>query len=243
MAGQAKDRTGPETGGPAAGGLLVVSAGLVGYNAALNLVPLPDPLYVPANVGLTGAVLWGVGRRWGLAPADVGLRRAGLGRGLLVGGAVAAGAAAALASARSVPAVAPLLADERAAGVTTAAAAFHALVRIPLGTALPEEVLFRGVLAEGYARRLPRGWGLLAANAVFGLWHVGPTLRLLDVNGVHGGASRAQAVGGAVLATTLAGTGLSLLRRWGRGLAAPILAHACVNAASLLAAVAYQRGR
>jgi uncharacterized protein len=149
---------------------------------------------------------------------------------------------AVLALARALPGARTQLADERAAGLTGPALASYALLRIPLGTALPEEVVFRGVLTEGLARRLPRAPALLASSAAFGLWHVGPTLRLLELNGVDLGRARtALAVSASVTATAAAGLGFAALRRWGGGLAAPVVAHAGVNVASLLAAVAYQR--
>lgn len=229
---------------PSRAALVGLSVGLVGYNTALNLVPLPAALYVPANLALTGAVLLGASQRWGIGPRQIGLTRAGVGPGLRVGGAVAGLTGLGLLGALAVPAAAPFLADERAAGLAGAGLAYYVLVRIPLGTAVPEEVIFRGVLLDGFASRWPRAAAVLASSAVFGLWHIGPTLRLLEVNEVDlGTGGTVFAVTAAVVATTLAGVGFSLLRRWGSGLVAPILAHAGINGLSLLAAVLAQRGR
>jgi membrane protease YdiL (CAAX protease family) len=120
---------------------------------------------------------------------------------------------------------------------------YGAALRIPLGTAVPEEVIFRGVLLGALERRTGSWWtAAWWSSAVFGLWHVGPTIVLARVNGLDGSAGQmAAVVAGAVAATTVAGLGFCLLRRWGRGVVAPAIAHAATNGLSLLAAVAAQR--
>ena len=234
---------GTQPAAPSRAELAGLTVALTAYNGALNLAPLPDPLYVPANLTLTAALLYGLGHRWGLRPADLGLARGGLIPGLVVGGAVVGLAGLGLLAALDVPAAQPLLADARAAGLAGASLAYYTLVRIPLGTAVTEEVIFRGVLLEGCARRMGLPAAVATSSVAFGLWHIGPTLRLLELNAVDTGpVGTLLAVAGTVLATTAAGVGFALLRRWGRGLFAPITAHAGINAASLLAAVAAQRG-
>jgi CAAX protease family protein len=52
------------------------------------------------------------------------------------------------------------------------ALAYHACVRIPLGTVVLEEVAFRSVLPALAARRYGISGGVLIASALFGLWHV-----------------------------------------------------------------------
>ena len=53
------------------------------------------------------------------------------------------------------------------------------LVRIPLGTVLLEEVAFRGVLPALFGGGERWRWGpVLATSALFGLWHVLPSLAL-----------------------------------------------------------------
>lgn len=47
------------------------------------------------------------------------------------------------------------------------------LVDIPLGTALPEEMLFRGALTPALERAYGRRAGAVAGPLAFGLWHVG----------------------------------------------------------------------
>lgn len=231
-----------DTGPPvaAAGGL---GLALLAYQQALNLVPFPDAAYVPANLALTGGVLVLAHRTWGLGPSELGLEPACIRPGVVLGAAAFAAVGAGLLVAHTVPAAEPLLSDARVAGLDGAALAFYALVRIPFGTAIPEETIFRGALFGALQRRL--GWWRAAAasSALFGLWHLAPTTVLLRENELNlGAAGTALALGGAVVGTALAGIGFCLLRRWGRGLLAPILAHWATNSLSLLAAVATQRG-
>src|SRR6478672_4283768 len=61
----------------------------------------------------------------------------------------------------------------------------QALVVIPLGTVIPEEFAFRGVLWGLLHRRSGRWTATLVSSALFGLWHVAPAL---------GGGSANQAV-------------------------------------------------
>ncbi|MGH2753813.1 MAG: CPBP family intramembrane glutamic endopeptidase [Actinomycetota bacterium] len=132
-----------------------------------------------------------------------------------------------------------LIADRRVAGMHGSTLAFYTLVRIPLGTAVAEEVMFRGVL---YAVWLDTGLSSFSAaqasSVAFGLWHISPTINGVLIN--DPGASNRKivnAVIGAVLFTTFAGLGLTWLRVGTSGLLAPIVLHAGVNAVGALAAV------
>lgn len=232
---------------PGAGQLALVSGALAGWNAAMNLAPVPRAAYVPANLGLAGASVLLARGSWGLSPPALGLSRDGLARGTRLGGSVVMPVATALAIAvalpatREWPATRGLAADQRIAGLGPAGVAYWALVRIPLGTALAEELVFRSALLGGCAARL--GWrgGVAWSSAVFGLWHLGPTLVALRVNGATRPARLAAGVTAAVAVTGVAGVGLSWLRRWGGHVATPVVTHAATNVGSLLAAVAVRR--
>ena len=97
--------------------------------------------------------------------------------------------------------------------------ALAVLVVIPLGTVLPEELAFRGLLLP----LLGRGRGLAAAtwlsSGLFGLWHVLPSL-----GGGAANAAIAGAVGGDTAGTVARVVATVLLHDAGRGrvlLAAP----------------------
>ncbi len=143
----------------------------------------------------------------------------------------------ALGVAAAVPALRPFLEDGRAAGLGLGGLAYHALIRIPLGTALFEEVAFRGVLFGSWSRLAGPVAGALGSSVVFGLWHIRPTLGLLDANGVAASAAaQALAVTAAVAVTFVGGLFFCLLRIRSQSLLAPIVAHAAINSAALVAA-------
>ena len=211
-----------------------MAAGLVVYNNLVNLWGgFSGVAYVPLNLAATGVVL-SVGR-WGLdlGRGALGLRWEGVAVGALVGAALAApvfGLAAVRRTAR-------LVADRRLGGVTAAGAWFVVAVRIPIGTAVLEEVAFRSVLYGGW-----RGSGAVAAavwsSVAFGLWHVTPTLNLVRAN--RPGASwavRATVAAGGVVFTFAAGLGFCLLRERYGSIAAPWALHAAVNSLSAAAAL------
>jgi uncharacterized protein len=119
-----------------------------------------------------------------------------------------------------------------------------AFVLIPVGTVLLEEVAFRGVL-WGLLRRL--GGTVLAtaaSSALFGLWHILPSLGLATDNEAVGSAvgkgSSAQdlTVLGTVLFTAASGVVLCELRRRSGSLLAPAGLHWAVNGLSVLASAA-----
>lgn len=218
---------------------VVLAVLLVPYNTALNLLPVPGNLYVPANAAL--ALVLVLGARWaGLGPSQVGL--SGLGPGLRWGGAIVAIIAVGLAVALAVPALRPLLADRRVAGITTAALAWRTLVRIPIGTALLEEVAFRGVLHGLFDEARGVLWAVAGSAAAFGLWHIGPALELVRANRFGWGPGlTALFVAGAVVGTAAGGVVLSWLRIRTGGIVAPLVVHASANSLATLAAFWVQR--
>ena len=200
--------------------IVAVVAVLVVHNLVTNLWA-PERSYVPINLA-TAALLVA------LTGAD--------GLGLSAGHSPLAGVAAAATVLAVIGALAmwrrtrPLLADQRMAGVDARGTAWRALVRIPLGTVVLEEVAFRGVL--------PTLVSPLAAAALFGLWHILPTAKALDLNGL---ARSPVGIGGAVAATTVVGLVLWQLREATGGLLAPALVHAAANGGAVVAAYAVLR--
>jgi membrane protease YdiL (CAAX protease family) len=204
----------------------------------INLGPVPDAAYVPATLALAGALL-ALARRGRLPAEWLGLARSGLRRGVAVELVAMAVVGAVIASAWALPATRPLLADERVAHLGTAGVAYWALVRIPVGTAVAEELVFRSVLLAAIAAR--RGWraGMVGSSVVFGLWHVGPSVVALRANSLGEDPLWPGAgVVGAVAVTVVGGLLFSALRWWGGHVIAPVLGHVITNVFSLLAAVA-----
>ncbi|UOY02411.1 CPBP family intramembrane glutamic endopeptidase [Blastococcus sp. PRF04-17] len=206
-----------------------------------NAVAQRLPSYVLGNAVATAALLTAA-RRAGLSWDELGLGRPALRRGLRWGAAPGALVGAGYATALAVPALRPLLRDARVAGLVGAEVASRALVRIPVGTVLWEEVAFRGVLLAALDRLLGPRTAVGASSALFGVWHIRPAAEGLRANGlVRGPVGTAVAVGSACLGTAAAGVLFAELRRRSGSLVAPALLHGAANVLGLLAAVRASR--
>ncbi len=222
----------------------MVSVALAGYNLIQNRA-LPGSLYVPTNIAVSVGLI-ALARRRGCSSGDLGLEVGkvdeGVRLGTLTAGLIAIGAVAAGRGERTQR----LLRDERVADQGRGDVVYHTLVRFPLGTALFEEVAFRGVV-EGIWRRsgATEREAALAAAVLFGLWHVVPTNDAITGSPLAGNLrtnrSRAAAVLAGAGATAAASLGFSWLRKRSGSLLAPWLAHTAVSCAGYLAGVAAWR--
>ena len=113
--------------------------------------------------------------------------------------------------------------------------AVRLLVAIPLGTVLPEELAFRGVL-WALLRRAGGLWtATLISSVLFGLWHVLPALSGGPANASLTGAlgegpvAATARVVGTVLFTAVAGVLLCALRAGSGSLLAPAALHWAAN--------------
>ena len=193
---------------------------LVVHNLVTNLWFI-DRGYVPVNLATAGLLVWLVG------PEGLGLHVGWV--PLAVGGAGAVVVLGLVGLIAWVPATRPLLADQRMAGVDARGTAWRAVVRIPRGTVVLEEVAFRGVL--------PSLMPAAVAAVLFGLWHIVPTARTLDVNGVaRSWSARVAVLGGAVVVTTVVGLVFWELREATGSLVAPALVHGAANSGATIAA-------
>lgn len=205
------------------------------WNNLLVLLPVRRALHAPLTIAMAGGLV-AVARSVGLSWEQLGFGRAGLGTGLLWGGAITIVVAVALALLLFVPGGARLLRDRRLDGLDASTVAGRTLLRIPFGTALPEETAFRGVLFGALMAHGSLGAAVLGSSAIFGLWHVGTTIRLVAANRPEAGPGvRGLAVAGGVLVTALGGVALALLRHRTGGVLAPIVAHAAANSLATLA--------
>jgi membrane protease YdiL (CAAX protease family) len=133
-----------------------------------------------------------------------------------------------------VPAVREALSDG-ARGDNGRAALTAILVVVPLGTVLPEELAFRGLLPSLLACRFGVLAATLLASGVFGIWHVLPSLgggaanaAIAEVVGADAAGSMLRVVV-TVLFTSAAGVVLCWLRQRSGSLLAPLLVHWTVN--------------
>jgi membrane protease YdiL (CAAX protease family) len=213
---------------------------LGGYNLVQNLA-VPPPAYVPANL-IAALGLLALARRDGCSWRDLGLDPADLGKGIRTG---LAGSLVALVGAAGIatfPSTRPYLLDQRAAGQSWFDVVYRGLIRFPLGTALFEEVAFRGVI-QGLWRRsgASRSQAETAAALSFGLWHLLPATTALAGNPLGprlaSRRGRRMVVMVGATGTGLAGLLLSWLRERSGSLVAPLLVHASVNSVGYLASV------
>lgn len=217
---------------PVRGGLEAAGVLTLAYSYVVNRL-VPEAWYVPANVAAAAgfvALARGTGATW----TDLGLRTERLGRGVRVGLTAAVPIAAVVALGIAVPETRRYFADQRVIGVAGGTALFDTLVRIPLGTAVCEELIFRGaVLGMLLRRRTPLEATAISA-LLFGLWHVFPTLDTLHLNPVgalvEGNWVRtAGAVVAAAAVTAGAGLGFAWLRLRANSVVAPMIAHGVLN--------------
>jgi uncharacterized protein len=208
---------------------------LAGYNNLAGVQPWHRRWYPVVN-GFAAGVMLGAAAASGLTADDLGLRRDRLRAGLRLGSSAAAPVVAAFGLGALVPATRPLLNDQRVAGLDRRQLAYQVLLRIPVGTVAWEEIAFRGVLQAALRRVLAEPAAMVVGSAVFGLWHIRPTIEALEVNRLAAGeGARAFVVAGVAAGTAGAGVLLCLLRERSGSLAAPVLLHLAANCAGPLA--------
>ena len=216
---------------------LSLSLVIVAYNNVVNRwAPFHGAAYVPLNLAFTGVVTIVSATTLSLSRAELGLEGdVGDAGASLAAVAVFGVGAFTLARSRH----AHRIADRRVANLRGPRLASYVLARIPLGTAVTEEVLFRGVLFAVWSDLGMSSFGAaLSASLAFGLWHVSPTIIGVRINDPQ--ASRHKlwaAVAGSVLLTTVAGLALPWWRLHTGGLVAPIVLHGGINSISALAGV------
>jgi CAAX protease family protein len=177
-------------------------------------------------------------RALGLDAAAVGLGRVGFARGAAVGaGLGSAGATMAVGALRL---IAPAIVGQQVeyaplAQVTEIELARHVALLLPLGTVIPEEVAFRGVLLGGLLRRMRQRDALIISGAAFALWHLGVAIMTVD-DTTLGSPSPwfAVAIVIALAVVLLGGSALAWIRLRTRSLATTIALHWVFNAGLLL---------
>ena len=213
----------------------LASAAVVVALAAINVVD--HQLHLPWWVrGLEGAALLAWARFEGLSWAELGLSRDRLWAGCRW----ALGATAVVAGVYVVgvllPLTRPAFQDDRY-DLPLPDALRTALLVIPLGTVLLEEVAFRSVLWGALSRHCSPWQVLVTTSVLFGLWHVFPALGLGTTNrGVSGavGGGSAVVVAATVGFTTIGGLVFGELRRRSGSVVASAGAHWATNALGVL---------
>ena len=203
---------------------------LIAWNVSANASP--DRASLPIGIAGAGLLLF-IARRSGLSWAYLGLgtgtMRPGIRTGVMAVGVIAIP----LVLMAAIPATRDFLADDRFVGIGALEMLYETLVRIPIGTALAEEVAFRGVLLGMLLVWMTPRAAVLVSSTLFGLWHVLPALDAIESNPagdiVSGGFGTVVEVGVQVMVTGLAGVGFAWLRARSGSVLAPALAHWALN--------------
>jgi membrane protease YdiL (CAAX protease family) len=147
------------------------------------------------------------------------------------------------------PATREAFGDDRVEDLSSGDILVRALIRVPLGTVLLEEIAFRGVLLAMLWRRMGIGRGIVISSLVFGLWHILPSLGITESNEALGAAvgsgDTGQALGVlfAVVTTSVAGVVFCELRRRFDHLIVPMALHWATNGLGYLFAWALVTNR
>lgn len=120
--------------------------------------------------------------------------------------------------------------------------AYETAVRIPLSTALAEEILFRGVLFGVLMYYSGTHVAIIVSSLVFGLWHIFPALNFTNESyylELRQGPflSKLLHIIVNVLATALAGLVFAWLRLLSGSIIAPWLLHWTINSTTVLSAL------
>ena len=198
-------------------------------------VVLPAVAYVPTNVAV-GAVLLAVARRSGASWEDLGLGGRHIRRGLAVGAVAASAAIVVMLLAAALPMTRGFFDDARVPAEAPGwERLYQTVIRIPVGTVVFEELAFRGVLLAVLCRRLRLTAAVGVNSALFGLWHIVPTLSTATANDIEG-LVRVGLVAGSVLATAVGGVVFCALRLRGRHVLAPAMLHVAFDDVGYLTA-------
>ena len=183
--------------------------------------------WAPMFTGLVGAgVAAAAGALFGFD--TIGLTGANPTTALLWGSGAALTGALVGAALLSRPSTRNELADPRIGALDSGQFVTQVAVRIPVFTALIEEVFFRGVLHAALMALYSPPIAIWLGAGLFGLWHIGPGLDQAEAN--HRSTSgRLFHTAVTVVATTLAGAFLVWLRIETGSIWAPPAVHAAVN--------------
>jgi uncharacterized protein len=222
---------------------VVVAAVLAGFNVARAVGAFGSHADLAA-VGLL-VVMVGIALGERVDRATLGLQVRHLGSGARWGLAALALVVVVVGVAAVVPATSGFLDDARAQ-VT-----YDRLIRevgfgILVATVLPEEFAFRGLLLGAGVAAWGRWRGMVASSALFGLWHISPTITTMADNASLDGLSahlpgQVLIVAVNVVVTFVAGLAFSWLRLRSQSLLAPVIAHLSTNGVALVAAWMVQR--
>ena len=216
---------------------VVIVVLLILWNLLANLAA-PQAASIPLNLAAVTALLV-VARRSGAGWGTIGVDPTAMLRSARVGVIAALSVLALIATVVAIPPSRELFADDRFLGESPTAMLYEVLLRIPLATALAEELAFRGVVLGMLLLWVSPLRAVVLSSILFGLWHVLPAFDSLETNPaadvVSGPLATFGEVSVQVAVTALAGIGFAWLRLRDNHIAAPALTHWALNGSAYAA--------
>jgi membrane protease YdiL (CAAX protease family) len=191
-------------------------------------------------------VVLGIARAAGTSPAELGLDRRDLARGVRAGVLAGGCAAAAVSAAAVVPVTRGFFLDQRAEAAAGRGDLARGLARITFAAVPPEELTYRSALLGLRLGSCSQVSAVAWSSAWFGLSHIVPTLATMHRTAAHQHLAQrplrqAAFITGNVAVTSAAGVAFAWLRLRSGSVLAPLLAHAALNGSALAAGVAAHR--
>jgi hypothetical protein len=221
---------------PVGGHALRVEGAIVAVAALHRVVTprMPAHLSFPASAVTAGGVV-ALAHAGGATPTDMGMGRDRLREGVKVGAAASLIAVASIGGVALAPWARNLAVGGRSPTLDGESALYAAALRIPVGTALVEETIFRGALFGLLLRRLSPAATTAASSVLFGAWHIVPALEFSRTEVGQNLGDTWVSVAANLVATTAAGHLFARLRLRTGSLLAPFLAHTATNVTAYLA--------
>jgi membrane protease YdiL (CAAX protease family) len=195
---------------------------------------IPKKYYSLSNILIAlGSIVYGLVDGVNLHDMAIGLHA--VGKSVIIVAGILLFIAVILSLAYLVPPLKKLMSDGPSKRSDKKHALNELLVRVPFGTALSEEIIFRGVLLGMLLQDVSRIQAIIASAVAFGLWHVVPTLQTVRANDAFkdliGDQKRHHAISivTTVLVTGVAGVVFAWLRLLADNLIAPWLVHTFIN--------------
>jgi len=204
--------------------ILVVFGNAAGVAAGPNVVTVSWAA-IAQSAGTLLIVI--VASRWcGLTLAEAGIGRTNLLRSSLIGAGIGLGLAAVLLLALEVGAqLGTPITYQPLRGASISGVLTHALVGLPLQTAIPEELAFRGLVLGLLMRKLTPLRAAFVTSAIFVAWHLAVQVQTLAVTNLTSPWQILPAMGLAFAGLFAGGVIFALLRLRTRNLAAAVVAH------------------
>jgi membrane protease YdiL (CAAX protease family) len=221
--------------------VLVLAAFLAVYGNGVSLAlaeVTPAGGWAGVGLGVVPAVaMFAWGRRMAaLSMRDLGLSRRGVVRSAWIGLLVAVAAALpAVLFLNAPPLVGRPVTYAPLSNLSTESLLWRAFVWMPLDTALPEELTFRGVLLAALLRRFAAPGAVAISAVAFTLWHVVIVCRTVGVTNLVGEpVLLALGIAGSFVGVLIGGVLFAVVRLATGHLVGSIVAHWAFNAMVLL---------